>query len=393
MKAPAETSNLPPKPSGALRIGYVLKRFPHLSQTFILNEILELERQGVQVYILSLRSPRGEPTHGYLKNLRAQITYLDETSTPSDKARAEQVALWAKARAIDHLHAHFATSAAEIAMRAANLAKITYSFTAHARDIYHEAVDHKALLNRIAHAAFVVTVSDYNRDYLENLLAAHHSQGKVIRLYNGLDLELFNPEPSLRQSGLVVSVGRLVAKKGMNYLIEACADLRNRGVPFRCMIVGDGEERESLQGMISKLNLEPSITLIGALTQSDVIDIINQADIFVLPCIIDKEGDRDGLPTVILEAMALNTPVISTRLSGIPEMIHDHITGLLVEPQQVEDLANAMTELLGSEELKQMIRVNARQHMTDHFDIRKNVAQLIEQFFAAKSINSIPECA
>lgn len=383
MNIPVNTISLKKNPAEALRVGYVLKRFPNLSQTFILNEILELERQGVLVEIISLRCPRSEPTHSSLKKLQAQITYLDVTTKSSDSIIAEQVAEWAKSRQLHHLHAHFATSAAEIAMQSGKLANLGYSFTAHARDIYHEKVDQQALVKRMQNARFVVTVSDFNRDYLNKLLANHSCNGNIYRLYNGLDLTLFRPSPLIHESGLIVSIGRLVPKKGMKYLLDACALLRDRNVAFRAVIIGEGEERASLEQAIQRLALDQQVTLAGALSPSAVIEILSLSDIFVLPCIVSEDGDMDGLPTVILEAMALGIPVISTRLAGIPEMIHHQINGFLVEQQQVPELADAMQVLLESNELRNTFRKQSHQCMEEQFNLQKNVGQLIQWFATA----------
>jgi colanic acid/amylovoran biosynthesis glycosyltransferase len=384
-----QTSNTNPfeKPAATtLRVGYVLKRFPNLSQTFILNEILELERQGVSIDILSLRKPRAEPTHSALNKLKAQVTYIEEATKESDKLIAEEVAAWAKSRQIQHLHAHFATSAAKISMLASKLANITYSFTAHARDIYHEKVDKQALAQRIQNAQFVVTVSDFNLDYLNNLLDQHSCSGNIHRLYNGLDLELFTTAPSSNhEPGLIVSIGRLVPKKGMHYLVEACAILRERNVLFRAVIIGDGEERTQLEQVINKLALEQQITLVGALAQSEVIATLSCADLFVLPCIVGDDGDMDGLPTVILEAMAIGIPVVSTRLAGIPEMIHNQINGLLVEQKQAIELADAMQSLIESNDRRFRFRNQSFKHMEEHFNLRKNIAQLKDWFSAASA--------
>lgn len=374
------------KPFVTLKIGYILKRFPNLSQTFILNEILELERQGVLVEIVSLRRPRLEPTHSAINKLKAQITYLEDTTKPLDSTVPELVADWAKSRQIQHLHAHFATSAAEIAMQSAGLAKIGYSFTAHARDIYHKKVNQYALARLIQYARFVVTVSDFNREYLNKLMDNHSCKGNVYRLYNGLDLELFSPVPLNHEPGLIVSVGRLVPKKGMSYLVEACAALRDRNVVFRTVIIGDGEERVPLEQSIKRFALEQHVTLVGAMVQSDVIATLSRADLFVLPCIVGNDGDMDGLPTVILEAMAIGIPVISTRLAGIPEMIHHQINGMLVEQKQVKELADTIQTLLESNELRITFRNQSFKHMEEHFNLRKNVAQLRELFAAVSTV-------
>jgi glycosyltransferase involved in cell wall biosynthesis len=332
-----------------------------------------------------LRKPRLEPTHSALNKLKAQITYIEDATKISDASIAEEVAIWAKSRQIQHLHAHFATSAAEISMQAAKLANISYSFTAHARDIYHEKVDKQALAKRIQNAQFVVTVSDFNLEYLNKLLDKHSCRGNIYRLYNSLDLELFSPAPLSHEPGLIVSIGRLVPKKGMSYLVDACAILRDRNVLFRAVIIGDGEERIQLEQSIYNLALEQQITLLGALAQSEVIATLSCADLFVLPCIVGDDGDMDGLPTVILEAMAIGIPVISTRLAGIPEMIHDQINGLLVEQKQVTELADAMQSLIESNERRFRFRNQSFKRMEEHFNLRKNVAQLRDWFSAASA--------
>ena len=368
---PCEAASLP-------RVGYVLKRFPHLSQTFILNEILELERQGLTVEIASLRPPRDdEPRHQRLALLRAGITYIDACEAGA------HIADWAHRLNLQHLHAHFATGAADTAMRAAALAGIPFSFTAHARDIYHHSVDPQALAERMARASFVVTVSDYNRSHLEKLAASRGSGGRIVRLYNGLDLDCFAPAEAAREPGLVVAVGRLVAKKGFADLIEACAVLDRSGVEFHCLIIGEGPERSALEQSISRHRLPHRVTLAGAMAQTVVVAALGRAELFALPCIVGEDGDRDGLPTVILEAMALGTPVVSTRLAGIPEMVLQRRTGLLVNQGAVAELAEAMAQLLGSAELRATLSRNALAHMRQRFDLRRNARRLGQWFQTA----------
>lgn len=377
-------------PTCNLKIGYVLKRFPNLSQTFILNEILELERQGLQVEIISLSFPRNEPVHHAFKNLKARITYLSDEEAKTQSSIAKAIAVWAEQYKLEHLHAHFATSAAESAMNAAKLCNISFSFTAHARDIYHQKIDKHALAERMAQAEFVVTVSDYNRQYLNDLLVQFNFKAKVFRLYNGLDLSLFKPlEKSATVTGLIVSVGRLVPKKGIKYLIEACNELKNRNIAFTSVIVGDGEEYAMLRELIDKYNLGGQITFAGALTQNEVLRLLSQAETFVLPCTVGDDGDIDGLPTVILEAMALGVPVISTRLTGIPEMIQNGLNGLLVEQKQTVELADAIQKLLASSDLKRQYRNQSLLKMEQAFDLRKNVSQLIHWFAAASKQSAL----
>ena len=283
------------------KVGYVLKRFPRLTETFILNEILELERQGIEVTVFSLLRPPEEARHGFMGSLRAKVTYLrcgdmlanwklhtsvgdvarvktpigdalDECGPPfpelfpgKDPAaictlylKATTAAVLAQSEGIGHLHAHFGSDATTVALLASRLSGIPYSFTAHARDIYHTYVDPAAdaAMRRckIAEAAFVATVSEYNRRHLIGL-AGPASAAKIHRLYNGVDLQRFQPKASAPEADLFLAVGRLVEKKGFADLIEACRLLRDSGAPFRCMIVGEGPLRSALLQQIEEAGL------------------------------------------------------------------------------------------------------------------------------------------
>ena len=282
-------------PARPLSVGYVLKRFPRLSETFILNEILELERHGVAVTIFSLLKPPAEPRHALLDQVKAKVFYprathqevrtgpdagqkcliaeellaagRSEAALFSGKSAEEIVALHAKATAIAmlapahgirHLHAHFGSDATTAALLAGRLAQLPFSFTAHARDIWHTYVNRQAddamRRQKIAEAAFVITVSDYNRRHLATLggpAAAH----KVHRLYNGIDLGRFDVAKDEASPPLVLSVGRLIEKKGFPDLITACRLLCERQLKFRCLIVGDGPDRPTLEAQIAEAGL------------------------------------------------------------------------------------------------------------------------------------------
>ncbi len=409
-----------------LKIGYVLKRFPRLSETFILNEILELERLGAQIQIYSLIDvtllEAESLRHGLVRELKSPVAYLtprqplkkwrvkvgrfDDSGfvqrslkeicggdVPHDSILLLLAALvgnLAKAQGVGHLHAHFGTEATHLAMLVSRLAGVPYSFTAHAKDIYDQSVDGALLRQKIREAKFVVTVSDYNRRHLAELVT-EETATKLIRLYNGIDLDRFQPDQAtLRKSDLILAVGRLEQKKGFQDLIQACALLgdtrrpaateRQRGESVRCLIVGEGRERQTLENEIRRLSLGNQVVLAGAQTQEQLIETFKLATVLVLPCVISSTGDRDALPTVLLEAMAAGLPVISTRLAGIPEIIEDGKTGLLVPPGEPAQLARAIAEVLDHPELQRSFGRAGRAKVERLFDLRKNVPVLFELF-------------
>jgi glycosyltransferase involved in cell wall biosynthesis len=372
----------PPPPAPGLRVAYLLKRYPRLSQTFVLNEMLELERQGVEVVVIA-RDGSGEAiAHPATKRLRARVHYLRELE-PREERWDDLAAALLRGLRVDHVHAHFATWAAGAAMRAARRAAIPYSFTAHATDIYRDTVDTGALVERMAGASFVVTVSDCNRRHLEGLLAGAGRAGRVVRLYNGLALECLRPAAGPRTPGLVVAVGRLIEKKGFADLVEATRLLAAGGSDLRTVIVGDGPERGRLEAQVARAGLAARVELVPALAQDEVLALIGSATAFALPCVIGADGDRDGLPTVLLETMALGTPAVSTTVAGVPEMIEDGAGGLLVGQRDPAALARALGRLLGDAALRERLAAGALDAMHERFSIRRNVATLAGEFAAS----------
>ena len=350
----------------ASRVCYLLKRFPRLSQTFVLNELLELERQGVDVVVVA-REPSVElVANERLEELRAPVHYLP-TAADFD-AIAEVV----DGLQPTHVHAHFATWGAEHALEVHRRTGVSYSFTAHATDIYRAALDRNALVDRLAAARAVVTVSEANCVHLQSLLTAAGRSGVVRRIYNGLDLDRLSIDPVERQPNLVVSVGRLIEKKGFPDLVAAVGRL---DASTRCVIAGDGPDSDSLRGQVDELGLGDRVLLAGAVTANDALALIARATVFALPCVIGADGDRDALPTVLLEAMALGTPAISTDVNGVPEMLGEGC-GIVVPQRDPGALATAIEQLLAAPSRRSEIAAAARARMTQRFDIRRNVAEL-----------------
>jgi len=373
-------------------VAYVLKRYPRLSQTFVLNEMLELERQGVEVVVIA-RDGSGEAlAHPATKRLRARVHVLRELE-PREEQWDDVTAALLRALRVDHVHAHFATWAAGAAMRAAQRAGIPYSFTAHATDIYRDTVDTGALVERMAGASFVVTVSECNRRHLDGLLDDAGRSGRVVRLYNGLDLERLTPAAGARTPGLVVAVGRLIEKKGFADLVEATRLLVVQGSDLRTVIVGDGPDRERLAAQIARAGLHDRVELVPALAQDEVLALIGSATAFALPCVIGADGDRDGLPTVLLETMAVGTPAVSTTVAGVPEMIQDGVSGLLVGQRDPAALAGALDRLLASGALRERLAAGALAAMHERFSICRNVGGLAAEFAAAATAGATPVAA
>jgi colanic acid/amylovoran biosynthesis glycosyltransferase len=395
-----------------MRLGYVVKRYPRFSETFIVNEILAHERAGVPVHVFAVRRVNEPHFQSILGDVRAPVTYISDSAPKAegfwetvregasklpgfwrlldavqsadvaDLQQGIQLALCAREAGLTHLHAHFATVATRIARLASRFADLPYSFTGHAKDLFHDEVDGAVLRRLMTDASAVVTVSDYNCDFLRQ---AHGSAAdRVVRIYNGLPLSGFPFARPARNSKQIVAVGRLVEKKGFDILIEACAILKSRRVAFDCRIIGEGPEGERLREMIASLGLEREVTMPGPLPRPEVVRAFAEAAMCVMPCVIAADGDRDGLPTVLVEAMALGTPCIATDVTGIPELVRDQGTGLCVAQRDPAALAGAMTRLLGDPALRERLAARARALVEAEFDVERNAAVLRQLFWEAR---------
>ncbi len=294
-----------------------------------------------------------------------------------DFYHAMHLALLIHQKKITHFHAHFATSATTAARWAARIAGIRYSVTMHANDIFHESVDPADLVAKIDDSKFVVTVSEYNRQYLAKRFDC---TDKIHRIYNGLDLKKFGYKSPVSRPRRIVAVGRLVHKKGFADLIDACRLLADQAIDFSCDIIGGGELERALGDRIAQLQLHDRVRLTGPLPQNDVRRIIGQSAMLVAPCVVADDGNRDGLPTVITEALALGTPCISTAVTGIPEIVRDQETGIIVSQNSPHELASAMIRLLDNERLGISLATSARQLVEREFDLHNNVARIRELF-------------
>ncbi|RMF35858.1 MAG: colanic acid biosynthesis glycosyltransferase WcaL, partial [Chloroflexi bacterium] len=355
-----------------LTVAYLLSRFPKLSETFILNEMRFLRRYDVDLQIFSMLSPEPGPVHREAYALldvthygarplspalwQAQVAFLRRsprrywgawawavrTSLVEPSFLARVLVLFPRsvyfagkmeAMRVQHVHTHFIwtqTVAAEIVRR---LTGIPYTVTVHAFGLYRR---HPAVVQaHLRSAARIVTISHYNRRRILEL-CPDRAPDEVVVIHNGLEMPRFaalfreRGQASPGSPCRILSVGRLEEKKGFPYLIEACAHLARRGIAFRCDIVGEGRLRSSLEALIRQHGLEQQVTLRGALPHDAVLELYRQSDLFVLPCVVAHDGDRDGMPQVLVEAMAAGLPVVSTPVTGIPELIADGERGLLV---------------------------------------------------------------
>jgi colanic acid/amylovoran biosynthesis glycosyltransferase len=261
---------------------------------------------------------------------------------------------------------------------AARLAGVPYSFTARAKDIFHESVQFDDLKRKLRDASGVVTISDFHLAYLRETYG--HLADHAIRVYNGLDLEEYAYTEPRHRRPVILAVGRLIEKKGFADLIHACALLAERDCPFRCRIIGAGALKPDLEARIQGLGLADSIELLGPRPQNEVIQEMRNAAVLAMPCIIGADGDRDGLPNVIQEALALGTPVISTDVTGIPEVVRDEETGLMVPQKDPAALAHSLERLLGDPDLRVRLAREARRLIEAEFDIRRNTRRRRDLF-------------
>jgi len=406
------------------RIGYVLKMFPRLSETFILNEILELERQGLHLHIFSLKRPADSACDGESSRVQAPITYLPERihREPIRIVRAQcgvfrrygrayLAALWHVLQGrelrslvrglrrfcqtcclvhemgeIEHLHAHFATDPTRLASWANLICKIPYSVTTHAKDLYQgDRVNSPGLHYKLNLARFIIANSQMSAEALRSGFKEQVS-APVHTIYNGVDLAAFERRREEPVEPLILSAGRLIEKKGFADLLGACELLKKWGTAFRCEIVGTGPLAEALQEQIRAGGLEKCVQLVGSLPHKKLRAYYQKARVFALPCVIAGDGDRDILPNVLKEAMAIGAPVVTTRLPGIEELVTHGDNGLLTPPGDREALATSLECLLTDAAMRERLAARARNTIEERFDSRHNFTLLKNLLMEATSL-------
>lgn len=395
------------------RIAYLVKRFPRLSETFVLNEFLQV-RERLDARLYALLDPREDLVHESARALADEVVYVNLTGQPlrsrlrvlsgalaqavSHPARLARV-LWAivtvhrsvpairhafeglwlarelRRLEVTHLHAHFAHTPAAVAYLTWLAGGPPYSFTAHAKDLYTALP--RNLRIRAGAAKLVITCTAANERFLRATLGAGY-RVPIHVVHHGTDLRRFHPSSRCPAPGRIVSVGRLVPKKGFSALVRAIALVARSGCDFRCDIFGGGPLRDELRTLARTLGLEPRLSFHGARSIDEIAEAYAHASVFVLSPVVTEDGDRDGIPNVLVEAMAAGVPVVSTRISGIPELIEDGVDGLLVEPGNPPALAVAITRLLSDPSLAARLAAAGRCKVEREFDLVANSRRVAE---------------
>lgn len=401
----------------SLRVAYILHRFPHLTETFIMREMYWIRQHDVEVQIYSLLNPRPSPVHQQAMELlpcvhyspffswevlRAQIGSLQRS--PGRYFLALAKTIWQTYREpgvllralaifpksvhfarqmeelhVDHVHAHFAWLEGIAAGIVSDLTGITFTIHPHAFGLFGR--NQRDVRSELENATQVVTISEYHREYIA-ALCPHIDLDAIKVVHCGLDTSQFRSTPSDSAGGPVriLAVGSLIEKKGHEYLIDACALLAERGLSFECDIVGWGPLHGTLQARIDRHGLHDTVRLLGALEQARVLELYQSANVFALPCVVAQGGDRDGIPVALMEAMACELPVITTPVAGIPELVLDGETGLFVEEREALSLANALERLIADETMRVQLGRQARQRILEGFQIQHNTAKLAGLF-------------
>ena len=399
-------------------IGFILKGYPRLSESFIINEIFILEKLGLRLHIFAMRNPHENIVNDRVLKINAKVTYIPDhlfsyfftffktnwqlyrsqpklyskvlrfaISTSFHQSSSAPLKRFLQAaylvqrclpgNGIVHLHAHFSHDPTTVAFFASRLTGLEYSISAHAKDIYVQ--DGNFLNQKIFQAKFIVTCTEFNQKHLQ-LLSNGHTP--IFRCYHGIDLDLFGSDQRLIAGGTpqILSVGRLVPKKGFAVLIEALALLRRKGYGFHCQIIGDGPLKATLLKQISDLHLKDYVEILPPVSQQELLQFYRKVFLFALACEEQEDGDRDGIPNVIVEAMAVGLPVVSTNISGIPECVKNNVNGILVREKDPSAFCDALASLITQPNLAREFGFGGKEIVKKHFDASRNIAAIASVF-------------
>jgi colanic acid/amylovoran biosynthesis glycosyltransferase len=402
-----------------LRVAYIMSRFPRLTETFILYEMLALEAQGVCVEIYPLIREKAAVVHSEAPALVERAHYTPFFSLPIVRANLSRLrrqpraylgalrdvarATWGSRRyflhslilfpkavflagemaaaGVSHVHAHFASHPAAAAFIIHRLSGVPYSFTAHGSDLHR---DQHMLCEKVREAAFAVPISEYNRDAILAACGPEFAD-RLDVIHCGVDTARFAPSHNGHDAGdsahlRLLCTGTLHAVKGQRYLVEAVARLRAEGLDITCDFVGDGPDRAALAAQAAQLGVAGAVHFHGAQTREQVIEHLRRADVVVAPSVPTADGRREGIPVALMEAMAAGVPVVASRLSGIPELVVDGETGLLAPPGDVEALVATIRRLHGDPALRRALGTAGRGAVERDFDLNRNAAILARRF-------------
>ncbi len=414
---PAQVPATQPMGPNALRpLAMLVKRFPRLSETFVFNEIVELRRQQIPLQLFAIMNPHEPHVQPEAEAMRGEVCYLRRDdgwrswvglwgcmvaaafahprgvasavrfafsrgtlATWKHLAEASRLVGMLDAMGAGHLHAHFAHGPSSVAYLAHRISGISFSFTAHAKDLY--TTNPATVSLRARSAEFVVTCTRANGEYLTQLMGAEAGR-KLHVLPHGVDLDRFGAVKRSPISGRILSIGRMVPKKGFDRLVRALGIVASRGAIFDCRIFGGGPLSAALQSAAADAGIARLLHLGGARMQQDLLKEYAHAEVFALSPVVTDDGDRDGVPNVLIEAMACGIPVVATAISGIPELIEDGVTGLLVPADDAAALAAAIERLLGDEALRRRLGEAASRRVFASRALDSSVLPLAQLFRA-----------
>lgn len=396
------------------KVAYTMSRFPKLTETFILYEMLAMEEAGIEVELFPLLRERQDVQHReverYLQRahfhpffslpiLWANLYYLFRKPLAYLKVvwevfsgvlgslnfffgalgvfpKAVRFAYEMERLGVEHLHAHFATHPVVAALIIKRLTGIPYSFTVHGSDLH---VERRMLDVKVKASAAAVTVSTFNKNVM--IQECGEALGEKIHVIHcGVDTDLFQCHDRSSHGGVfrILCVASFEEVKGHQYLVEACKLLAQRGVDFICHLVGYGPLRQQIEKQIAAEGLQNKFKIHGGLPRNEVLNLYREADVFILPSVITKNGKKEGIPVVLMEAMCTCLPVISSRMSGIPELVQDGAAGILVEPRDAAGLADALQRLHAQPQLRAKMGKAGREYVLEQFDLKKNARLLLD---------------
>lgn len=397
--------------SHPIKVGYIMSRFPKLTETFILNEILAMRKQGVEIEIYPLLRENQKVVHAETLQLvehahfhpfisipiiKAHLHYLSNSPVKYFRVLTEvlkgtfgslnffvgALGIFPKSvrfayemaqSNVQHVHAHFATHPTVAALIVHRLTGIPFSFTAHGSDLHKER---RMLARKVAASRFAVTISDYNRDMMVKE-SGEVSRAKIKVVHCGVEPEFFQFEP-VKQNDIfqILCVASFEEVKGHKYLIQACERLARLGYEFECHFVGEGPLRSTIEKQIDRSECAARVHVHGGKPRNEVLAFLKQADVKVLASVMTANGKREGIPVVLMEAMACGVPVISSRISGIPELVEHGVSGFLVAPRNVEAISKALERLIQDTQLRHSLSKKARAKIEAEFNLHKNAREL-----------------